>query len=60
MDIEIPPYLHAHGCPAPLDRIERFELNRPVDQGDGKFVVTRCIECGGHLTAEKEEPSDGE
>lgn len=53
-DIRLPEYLHAHGCPAPVDRIETHEVPRPDDQGGGMFEVTRCIECGGQISRLKE------
>lgn len=41
----LPEAEHLHGCPAPLDRVERY----PLERSDGvSVVVTRCIECGGH------------
>lgn len=37
--------IHAAGCPENPERMETYEMEGPK----GYVVVTRCIDCGGHV-----------
>jgi hypothetical protein len=57
----LPEREHRAGCPA--ERIERYRERIPAtDKAPGReVVVTRCIDCGGHLIdtfkpEQREEP----
>ncbi len=56
-DTATPPKLpeaeHLHGCPAPPERVEAYDLTR----ADGVIVhVVRCITCGGDAYYPEEDP----
>ncbi len=49
----LPESEHLHGCPAPPERVEAYDLTR----ADGVIVhVVRCITCGGAAYYPEEDP----